>query len=85
MSKNVKEAREELCPIKLFGLIIPSMPSLIFRLAGTYIRFKSNANKAGKIFKKELIHQGIDKVTATELTGIYLESSHIREYIQRIN
>ena len=85
MYENVKDGREKVCPIKLFGMVIPSMPSLILRLTGAFIRFKSDANKAGKVFKKELIRQRIDKETADELTGIYMESSHIRKYIQRLN
>ena len=85
MNENVKDGREEVCPIKLFGIMIPSIPSLLFRLTGTFIRFKSHANKAGKIFKEELIKQGIDEETAAELTGVYMESSHIRKYIQGFN
>ena len=85
MNDNVKDGREEVCQIKLFGMMIPLIPSLMFRLTGTFIRFKSDANKAGKVFKKELIKQGIDKETADELTGIYMESSHIRKYIQGLN
>ena len=85
MNENVKDGREEVRPLKLFGMMIPSMPSLMFRLTGTFIRFKSDANKAGKVFKKELIKQGIDKETADELTRVYMESSHIRKYIQGFN
>lgn len=85
MNENVKDGRDEVCPIKLFGMMIPAMPSLMFRLTGTFIRFKSDANKAEKVFKKELIKQGIDEETAAELTGIYMESSHIRKYIQGLN
>ena len=72
-------------PIKIFGMMIPAMPSLMFRLTGTLLRFKSSANKAGKVFKKELIEQGIDKETADELTEIYMQASHIRQYIQGFN
>jgi len=81
MNGNIKDEKEKMCPVKLFGMIIPSMPSLMFRLTGTLLRFKSDANKAGKVFKKELIQQGIDKETATELTERYMESSRIRKYM----
>jgi hypothetical protein len=80
-----KKEEGEVNPIKLFGMMLPSMPSLMFRLSGTFLRFKRQANKAGKIFKKELIKQGIDEKTATEFTSVYLESSHIRNYIQGLN
>jgi len=82
MNENVKGEREELCPIKFFGIMIPSLPSLMFRFTGSFLRFKIDAKKAGKVFKKELIKQGIDKETADELTETYIESSHIRKYIQ---
>jgi len=77
-----QENSEEYRPIKLFGMMLPSMPKLTLRLTATFLRFKRNANKAGKVFKKELLKQGIDDKTASELTDIYLESSHIRKYIQ---
>lgn len=77
-----QENAEEYRPIKIFGMMLPSMPKLTIRLAGTFLRFKRSANKAGRVFKKELIKQGIDKKTANELTERYLESSHIKHYIQ---
>ena len=82
MNKNIKDERE-VKTIKIFGRILPKIPSLAFRLTGNLLKFKSNANKAGKIFKNELIKQGLDKETASELTGRYLESSHIRSYIKK--
>lgn len=69
-------------PIKLFGMILPSLPGLTIRLGGTFLRFKRDAKKAGKIFRKELEKQGIDKKTAEELTGKYLEGSHVKQYLQ---
>ena len=81
MNENMKYAREEFCPVKFFGMMIPLLPSLTFRLTANLLRFKSSANKAGKVFKKELIKQGLDEVTASELTGVYMKSSHIRNYI----
>jgi len=70
--------------IKLFGLLLPKMPSLMFRLSATLIRFKTQANKAGRVFKKELVKQGVDKEIAEELKEIYLEGSHIRQYLMNI-
>jgi len=85
MNEYIKDGREEINPMKLIGMMIPLIPSLMFRLTGTIIQFKSRANKAGKVFKNELIKQGIDRETADELTLIYMESSHIRKYIQGLN
>ena len=84
MNENIKDDRE-VNPVKIFGMMIPSMPSLVFRITGTLLRFKSSANRAGKVFKKELIAQGIDEQTADELTEIYMKGSHIRQYIQGFN
>jgi hypothetical protein len=81
MSEEIKEIRESTNPIKLFGLMLPSIPSLLFRLGGTLIRFKSNANKAGKVFHRELRNQGLDKKTADELTNLYLDGSNLVKYI----
>ena len=84
MNKKIKDERE-VNPIKLFGMMLPSIPSLTIRLTGMFIRLKSRANKAGKVFKKELVKQGVNEKTATDLTEIYMESSHIRNYFQGIN
>jgi len=84
MNENIKDERE-VNPIKIFGILLPAMPSLMFRLTGTLLRFKGQANKAGKVFKKELIAQGIDEDTATELTETYMQGSHIRQYIKGFN
>ena len=67
--------------IKLFGILLPKMPSLMFRLSKTLLKFKTQANKAGRVFKKELVKQGLDEETAEELKEIYLEGSHIRQYL----
>jgi len=83
MDDNIKE-KEAVSAIKIFGMVLPSMPSLMIRLSGTFLRFKRRSNKAGKVFKKELIKQGVDKETAKGLTETYMEGSHIRNYIQNL-
>jgi hypothetical protein len=55
----------------------PSLVSLVFKLGFVYLGFKRKAKKAGKIFQKELIANGIDKETAKLLTEEYLRSAHI--------
>ena len=71
-------------PIKLFGLILPSLPSLMIRFGGVYLRFKRNAKKGGHIFQKELIKQGLDKETAQQLTQIYLDGSNLLRMIRMV-
>ena len=80
MSQNTKINREA-HPFKFFGMMLPALPSLMFRLGRTFLKFKRNAKKAGKVFKKELLKQGFDKETAEGLTKIYLESSDISKYM----
>jgi len=81
MSNNGKDGEDNLSPIKIFGMIIPLIPSLMFRLTGTFLRFKSDANKAGKIFKKELVNQGLDRETAKLFTKEYVEGSNLMKLI----
>jgi len=77
MSNNGKDGKDDLSPIKIFGMMIPLIPSLMFRLTGTFLRFKRDANKAGKIFKKELVNQGLDRETAKLFTKEYVEGSNL--------
>ena len=77
MSNNGKDGTDDLSPIKIFGMMIPLIPSLMFRLTGTFLRFKRDANKAGKIFKKELVNQGLDRETAKLFTKEYVEGSNL--------
>jgi hypothetical protein len=60
---------------KFVGALILMIPSLIFRFGIEAFRFKSKAHKAGRIFRKELLQQGLDLTTAQQLTGYYLEGS----------
>ena len=66
---------------RVFGALLPYLPSLMLRLGGSFLRLKRDAKKAGRIFQKELVHQGIDEGTAVELTEIYLEPSSIKQYM----
>ena len=83
MPKEINEERDRR-PIKLFGILLPSLPSLMFRFGGLFLRFKRDAKKAGKVFRKELIDQGLDKQTATELTDIYMEGSDLSKLIKNL-
>jgi hypothetical protein len=84
MNKN-NHGTGDINPPKLVGMMMLSLPSLLFRLTGTFIRLKSSANKAGKIFHSELLKQGIDQKTANDLTSEYMQSSHFREYLKGFN
>lgn len=75
------EGQERVEGSRLFGMILPHLPSLMFKLGGTFLRFKREAKKAGNTFQKELVKQGIDPTTAAELTEIYLESSNVKHYM----
>lgn len=77
-----KNDAREVSTFRFFGIMLPSLPTMMFRLGGTFLRFKKDAKKAGKVFRKELINQGVDKKTAVELTEKYLEGSNIIRYMQ---
>ena len=80
MTKEI-ERQKSRGGFRILGMIIPSLPSLIFRLGGVFLKFKREAKKGGKIFQKELISQGLDATTAAALTDMYLESSSITHYV----
>jgi hypothetical protein len=81
MKQNIDENREA-GPVKIFGIILPSLPTLMFKFGRIFLRFKRDAKKAGKVFRKELMKQGLDKETASELTEIYMNGSKIKNFIQ---
>lgn len=83
MSKN-KEEMENVDPVKWFGMILLFIPSLLLKSGVSFLRFKRQAKRGGLVFRKELIHQGLDKKTAAELTAIYLEGSDILKYMQHL-
>ena len=74
MTANIQEMNNA-DPVKWFGMFISFLPSLLIKSGGAFLRFKLQAKKGGKIFQKELINQGIDKKTATELANSYVEGS----------
>lgn len=79
MTKEKKERKGN--SIKIFGMLLSSIPIFTIRFGRIYLRFKRQSKKAGKIFRKKLIKEGIDKNTAGFLTDQYLSSSDIRQYI----
>ena len=53
----------------------PSASLFFFKLGWTYLGFKRKAKKAGNLFKKQLLADGVDKAAAETLTDQYLRSS----------
>ena len=85
MEEKYEKETNDFTPMKLFGVIIPFLPKLMIRCVGSFLRFKSQAKKAGKIFRKELIKQGIDKETAKELTNSYNSGADLFKIISKFN
>ena len=81
MQKVIDEERE-IRGMKIFGVLLPFLPKLLFKFSIDFLKFKRAANNAGKIFRKELMRQGLDKQTASELTQIYMKGSEIKNYMQ---
>ena len=59
----------------VFAGVTSSIP-LIVKLGFVYLGFKRRAKKAGKVFKQELIANGINEEVAARLTEEYLKGSH---------
>jgi hypothetical protein len=71
-------------PMKIFGMIILLLPSILFRCCGEYLRFRAKARKGVYLFQNQLIDQGVDKITAEKLTEIYLEGSNVFKYLSAL-
>ncbi len=64
-------------PAKWIGMAITVLPSLVLKSGVSFLRFKRQAKKAGRVFRKELINQGMDKKVADELTEEYVRGSEL--------
>jgi hypothetical protein len=84
MNKKVEEVRKS-NSIELFGTILPFLPTLLLKSGWAFLRFKMEAKRGGDIFQKELINQGLDKITAARITGIYLEGSNVLQSLIKMN
>ena len=72
-----KETNNQILGLQIIGLTLPRIPLLFFKFGSWYLRFKGNVNKASKIFKKQLMTNGIDKQIADELTQCYTSTASI--------
>jgi hypothetical protein len=79
---NANTTKETDNEFHLLGKIMPYLPALLFRLGGTFLRFKREAKKAGSLFYKELIRHGLDETTASDLTKQYLDGSNLKHYLR---
>ena len=84
MNKKVEDARKG-NSIELFCAILPFIPALLLKSGWAFLRFKMEAKRGGDIFQKELINKGLDKTTATRITGIYLEGSNIFQSLVKMH
>ena len=63
--------------LRMFGAVLPSLPTMMFKFLGEYVRFKGTVDVAAKTFNRELVAQGIDPETAQQLTELYRSASDI--------
>ena len=82
MEEISSEKRYSSNPMKFVGVLLPFLPKLFFRFSIVFLSFKRKANKAGKVFRTELIKQGVDRDTATELTDTYMKTSQLKTLLQ---
>ena len=67
--------------MKAVGMLISSLPYLIIRFGAIYLGYKRKSKKAGKIFKKTLLKEGIDRRTADKLTNNFTQTIGFKEFI----
>ena len=67
---------------KIIGIIIVKTPTLVVRCGGEYLRFKSNARKANRIFQAELERQGLEHATASRLSEVYQSGINTRHLLR---
>ncbi|MFH1013958.1 MAG: hypothetical protein V1769_05580 [Thermoplasmatota archaeon] len=67
-----------------FKVLIPYIPTMLFRIPRTLLHIKKMAQRGGNVFQRELIAQGIDQETARKLTESYLETSNLKTYLSFI-
>jgi hypothetical protein len=82
MEEKIHEKQRRTNPMKFFGVLLPFLPKILFRFGIVFLGFKRKANKAGKVFRTELIKQGFDRDTATELTETYMKTSQLKTLLQ---
>ena len=72
-----KETNNQILMLQIIGQTLPRIPLLFSKFGSWYLRFKGNVNKASKIFKKQLITDGIDIQMADELTQCYTSTANM--------
>jgi hypothetical protein len=67
-------------PAKVGQVVIAGIPVMVklgFRLSIAYLRFKSKAKRAARVFERELLASGMAPDDVRKLTEMYLESSRL--------
>lgn len=80
--KGTRQARKGGRGQTIFLGVVFGIP-LFFRLGWVYLGFRRKAKKAGSLFKKQLLTDGVDKDAAEVLTNQYLRSSEFLSEIIR--
>jgi len=75
MVKVTQQSKDAM--LKLIAYVILKIPVWFFRFGGLYLRFKTMARTAGKEFYQELCVQGVAEPAASQLTEVYMNSSHL--------
>ncbi|HER45547.1 MAG TPA: hypothetical protein ENO12_01880 [Thermoplasmatales archaeon] len=60
---------------KLVGSLTRSLPLFLFRFGLEAFRLKHRAYKAARIYRRELVRQGLNDTMVHRLTQSYLETS----------
>jgi hypothetical protein len=70
--------------VRYSAILLTFIPFFLFRFTAQYLRFRSKVSKGSKIFKHELIKQGIDIKTAQALTNQYFKGTSLRYILKNI-
>ena len=69
-------------PLQMVGAVISFLPRFGFSFLRGYLGVKRRANKGSRIFKQQLLKQGMDRRQANELTELYFKPCKVSTYIQ---
>jgi len=69
--------------LKIIAYVIIKIPVWLVQFGGLYLRFKTLDRNAGGIFHRELCAHGLDEAAASQLTEVYLNTSHFTRLFRK--
>ncbi len=63
--------------------VAANAPSLLWRLGISYLKYKRQAKKAGKVFFRSLVSNGIPEKEARDLADEYMSAFSVRQLVRQ--